>query len=77
MSSYPMSCNIAHVRNIRQSCIAKEAKLHGNLLSKTAITESISTKPSTNFTTPVALFHKPHSTFAMVSNVLSKYFKPS
>uniref|UniRef100_A0AC34FPB3 Uncharacterized protein n=1 Tax=Panagrolaimus sp. ES5 TaxID=591445 RepID=A0AC34FPB3_9BILA len=71
MSSYPLSCNIAHAKNIRQSCFPAQSKMihAGSPVSKTAITESISTKPTTTFTTPMALLSK--SPFTLMSDFIS------
>jgi hypothetical protein len=72
MSSYPLSCNIAHAKNIRQSCFPTQSKMlmhNGSPVSKTVINESISTKPSTTFTTPMALLSK--NPFTMMSEIIN------
>ena len=71
MSSYPLSCNIAHAKNIRQACFPAQSKMmmHGSPISKTAITESISTKPTTTFTTPMSLLSK--NPFTMMSEMIN------
>jgi hypothetical protein len=72
MSSYPMSCNIAHAKNIRQACFPTQSKMHNPISMTTAITESFSTKQqSTTFTTPMALLSK--SPFSAMSDFISKY----
>jgi hypothetical protein len=69
MSSYPMSCNIAHIKNIRQARIPIQ---QNSVVNMTTIQESFSPKQpslSPTFTTPMSLLSK--SSFTAMSDFIS------
>uniref|UniRef100_A0AC35FRG5 Uncharacterized protein n=1 Tax=Panagrolaimus sp. PS1159 TaxID=55785 RepID=A0AC35FRG5_9BILA len=56
MSSFPLSCNMAHVKNIKSH--VERSLFHEVPLSKSDILESVSTKPSTKFSSPLNHFQQ-------------------
>uniref|UniRef100_A0A914Z4L0 Uncharacterized protein n=1 Tax=Panagrolaimus superbus TaxID=310955 RepID=A0A914Z4L0_9BILA len=70
MSSFPLSCNIAHAKNIKAH--VQHSQFHAVPLSKTDVMESVSTKSSTKFSSPLNILQQnfcnvnPHTVFRIV-----------